>query len=187
MKREEAFEILKKYMSSESLLKHSFAVEGSMRGLARKYNEDVEKWSIVGLLHDIDYEKYPDTHPEEGQNILKEENIEEEIRVAIYGHAKESKSYRESLMAKALFAVDELSSFIVACALVRPSKSFEDLELKSVKKKLKDKGFAKGVNREIIKESSEELGLESSELITEIIEALRVRERELNLEGYSLL
>ena len=107
--------------------------------------------------------------------------------MAIYGHAKESKSYREGLMAKALFAVDELSSFIVACALVRPSKSFEDLELKSVKKKLKDKGFAKGVNREIIKESSEELGLESSELITEIIEALRVRERELNLEGYSLL
>ena len=90
-------------------------------------------------------------------------------------------------MAKALFALDELSSFVVACALVRPSKSFDDLELKSVKKKLKDKGFAKGVNREIIKESSEELGLETSELITEVIEALRVRERELNLEGYSLL
>ncbi len=172
MTREEAMAILTEYTKSESLLKHAFAVEAAMRAYARKFGEDEEKWGVVGLLHDFDYEKYPDEHPMKGGEILKEKGVPEEIRIAILGHANFSGVPRETLMAKALYAVDELCGFLIAVALVRPSKSIGEVKVKSVKKKLKDKSFAAKVNREEIKEGAEELGVPFEEHVEFVIKAL---------------
>jgi len=187
MKREEALRILEEYVESEQLLKHTLAVEAGMRGYAKKFGEDLEKWSITALLHDLDYEKYPEEHPKKGVEILQEKGFPTDILEAIKGHADYMNTPRESLLAKALYASDELASFIVACALVRPSKSFEDLKYKSVKKKIKDKAFAKGVDREILKRGAEELGISLEEHVENMIEFLRVRERELQTHDESLL
>ncbi len=172
MTREEAMAILTEYTKSESLLKHAFAVEAAMRAYARKFGEDEEKWGVVGLLHDFDYEKYPDEHPMKGGEILKEKGVPEEIRIAILGHANFSGVPRETLMAKALYAVDELCGFLIAVALVRPSKSIGEVKVKSVKKKLKDKSFAAKVNREEIKEGAEELGIPFEEHVEFVVKAL---------------
>lgn len=184
--RELAMKQLKEHVQSESLLKHSFAVEASMRGYAKKFGEDVERWGACGLLHDIDFEKHPDTHPLVGVEILKELGYDDEFVMAVKGHSDETNTVRETKLAKTLYAVDELSSFVIACVLVRPTK-FEGLKIKSVKKKLKDKAFARAVNRELIKKSAEELGVDLSEHIQTVMDSLVEREAELNEMGQSLI
>ena len=172
--RDEAFSLLKKYTQSESLIKHALCVEAAMREAAIKNNEDVEKWGITGLIHDFDYEKYPEApdHPLKGSEILKQEGYSDDIITAILGHATYTKTPRNTLMAKWLFALDELCGFIVAVALVRPD-FLDSLEVKSVKKKLKDKAFARSVSREDIYKGSEELSINLDDLISFTIEALR--------------
>jgi len=172
MTREEAFAILTEYTKTESLLKHAYAVEAAMRAYAEKFGEDVELWGAVGLLHDFDYEKYPDQHPGKGSEILEKKGIPKGIRMAILGHADFSGVPRRTLMAKTLYAVDELSGFIVAVTLVRPNKALSDVKFKSVKKKLKDKRFAAKVNREEIYKGAEELGVDFTEHVEFVIQAL---------------
>ncbi len=183
--REEAFDLLKEYVQSESLIKHCLAVEASMRGYAKKFGEDVEIWGACGLLHDLDFEKYPDVHPAKAVEILREKGYPEEFVMAVKGHARTGVT-RDTKMAKALYAVDELSSFVIAAVLVRPTK-FEGLKVKSIKKKLKDKAFAKAVDREQIKSSAEELGVELSEHIQTVIDSLTERQKELEDMGLSLI
>jgi predicted hydrolase (HD superfamily) len=143
-----------------------------MRAYAKKFGEDEELWGVVGLLHDFDYEMYPDEHPMKGNEILKEKGVSEDIRTAILGHANYTGVPRETLMAKALYAVDELSGFLVAVTLVRPTKSVSDVKVKSVKKKMKDKSFAAKVNRDEIREGAEELGIPFEEHVEFMIKAL---------------
>lgn len=187
MTREKALAILKKYVESESLMKHALAVEAGMLGYAKKLNENVDKWGVTGLVHDIDFEKYPDEHPYKGLEILKEEGFEEDIIYAVKGHANYTDTERKSNLDKALYSVDELASFIVACVLVRPSRSFDDLEVKSVKKKLKDKAFARAVSREDIIRGADEFGIDLTEHIENMIGFLRDREKELKEMGQSLI
>lgn len=186
IRREEAFELLKEYVESNSLLKHCLAVEASMIGYAKKFGEDVETWSSCGLLHDIDFEKHPEEHPLVGVEILREKGYSEDFVMAVKGHGDHTNTPRETMMAKTLYAVDELSGFVIACVLVRPNR-FEGLKVKSVKKKLKDKAFAKAINREQINKSAEELGVDITEHIQTIIEALVQREKELKEVGLSLI
>jgi len=173
--REEAYALLCEYTTSESLIKHALAVEAVMRAFARRYGEDEEVWGITGLLHDFDYERYPHSpdHPLRGAEILRERGYPEEIVRAILGHADDTGVPRETLLAKVLYAVDELTGFIIACALVRPSRSLDDLPVASVLKKLKDKAFARGVDRALVFRGAQELGLELDELIAFIISTLR--------------
>ncbi len=173
--REDAYALLCEYTQSESLIKHALAVEAVMRAFARRYGEDAETWGIAGLLHDFDYERYPNPpdHPMRGAEVLRERGYPEEIVRAILGHADYTGVPRDTLLAKVLYAVDELTGFIIACALVRPSRSLDDLPVASVKKKLKDKAFARGVDRAIVYRGAEELGMELEELIAFIIAALR--------------
>ncbi|OQY07777.1 MAG: HAD family hydrolase [Fusobacteriia bacterium 4572_132] len=184
--RKDAEILLNKYITSSSLIKHSLAVEASMRGYAKYFGEDVEYWGITGLLHDIDFEKYPDTHPLEGVKILKKNNYPDDLIDAVKGHADATNTPRLTKLARTLYAVDELSSFVIACVLVRPTK-FEGLKVKSVKKKLKDKAFAKAVDRDQIKLSAEELGIELTEHIQIVIDSLTNREKELNEMNQSLI
>jgi putative nucleotidyltransferase with HDIG domain len=188
MNRDEALALMHEYTASDALRRHMYAVEGAMRACARKYGEDEEKWGVVGLLHDFDYERYPndahsptDEHPSHGVGVLRERGIEEDILAAIMGHASYTGVPRESSMAKSLFAVDELCGFLTACALVRPSRSLQDLTVKSVKKKLKDKAFARGVNRDEVRQGAEELGVPLEEHVQFVIEALRPIEQDLGL------
>ncbi|MBF8982357.1 HDIG domain-containing protein [Lutibacter sp. B2] len=186
IKRENALELLKEHVESDSLIKHCLAVEASMRGYAKKFGEDVERWGACGLLHDVDFEKYPDTHPLEGVEILKEKGYDDEFVMAVKGHSNSTNTPRETNLAKALYAVDELSGFVIACVLVRPDK-FEGLQIKSIKKKLKDKAFAKAINRDQIKTSAEELGMDLTEHIQTVVDAVVLREQELNEMGLSLI
>ncbi|MFQ6046137.1 MAG: HD domain-containing protein [Gemmatimonadales bacterium] len=188
MTRDEALVLMHEYTESDALRKHMYAVEAAMRAYARKYGEDEEVWGIVGLLHDFDYERYPNQehsptegHPSFGVRLLRERGLPEPSCEAILAHASYTRAPRESLMAKVLFAVDELCGFLVACALVRPSKSLNDLGVKSVKKKLRDKAFARGVNRDEVRQGAEELGIPLEEHVQFTIEALRPVERELGL------
>jgi predicted hydrolase (HD superfamily) len=181
MNRKQALEILYEYTETESLRKHAYAVEAAMRAYADKYNEDGELWGAVGLIHDFDYEKYPDEHPMKGSEILAEKGISEEIRTVILGHADFTGVTRDTLMAKVLYAVDELCGFIVAVTLVRPTKSVSEVAVKSVKKKMKDKRFAAKVNREEIRNGAEELGVEFDEHVNFVIQALSPVARELGL------
>ena len=176
------------HTQSPSLRQHMLAVEAAMRACAPKYGGDAEAWGVVGLLHDFDYERYPNAahsptaeHPSWGVRLLRERGLSDEQCTAILGHASYTGVARESQMAKALFAVDELCGFLVACALVRPSRSLSDLEVSSVKKKLKDKAFARGVNRDEVRQGAEELGVPLDEHIGFVIAALRPVERELGL------
>lgn len=173
--REAAYALLCEYTTSESLIKHALAVEAVMRAFARHYGEDEETWGIAGLLHDFDYERYPNPpdHPMRGAEVLRERGYPEEIVRAILGHADDTGVPRDTLLAKVLYAVDELTGFIIACALVRPSRSVDDLPVASVKKKLKDKAFARGVDRAIVYRGAEELGMDLDDLIAFIISALR--------------
>jgi len=184
--REKQFELLKKYVSADSLFKHSFAVEAAMVAYAKKFGEDEEKWGACGLLHDIDFEKHPEEHPMIGIKILADEGYPEDFVIAVKGHGDHTNTPRETKLAKTLYAVDELASFIVAVALVRPTK-FEGLKIKSVKKKLKDKAFAKAVNREQIQTAADDLGVELSEHIETVIDGLVYWESELNKTGLSLI
>jgi putative nucleotidyltransferase with HDIG domain len=172
MNRADALNLLKQYTESESLLKHAYAVEAAMAAYAEKYDEDKELWSIVGLLHDFDYEKYPDEHPMRGSGILKQAGVSDDVRTAIMGHADFTGVPRETLMAKVLFAVDELAGFITAVTLVRPSKALSEVQVKSVKKKLKDKNFAAKVNRDEIRQGAEELGVDFDEHIMFVVRAM---------------
>jgi len=165
-----------------------YAVEAAMRAYATKYGEGEEKWGIVGLLHDFDYERYPnhdrsptEEHPSTGVKILRERGYPDDVCEAILGHGEYTGVPRVSLMAKTLYAVDELCGFLNACALVRPSRSFQDLKVKSVKKKLKDKGFARAVNRDEIRQGVEEAGLAFDDHVQFVIEALRPVEKRLGL------
>ncbi|CUS78227.1 metal dependent phosphohydrolase [Candidatus Kryptonium thompsonii] len=172
---EDALKLLFEYTESENLRKHALAVEAAMRAYARKFGEDEEKWAIVGLLHDFDYEKFPtpDQHPWIGSKILEERGYPEDIRKAILGHADYTGIPRDTLMAKALYACDELCGFITAVALVRPNKKLEEVTVESVKKKLKDKAFARSVNRNDIYKGAEELGIPLDEHIQFVIDAMK--------------
>lgn len=182
MNRSDALELMHEYTKNDALRKHMLAVEVAMRTYAKKFGEDEEKWAIVGILHDFDYEMFPDApdHPLKGSEILREKGISEEIRKAILSHATYTNVPRDTLMAKTLYAVDELCGFITACALVRPKK-ISDLEVSSVKKKMKDKAFAKNVSREDILKGSEELGVNLDEHIRFTIEAMKSIAPELGL------
>ncbi len=186
--RSAAVALVHEYTASDALRKHMAAVEIAMRAMAAKFGQDPEYWGLVGLLHDFDYERYPNAahsateeHPAEGVRILAARGLPEDGQQAILGHARYSGVARTTALAKSLFAVDELSGFLVACALVRPSRSLADLEVSSVKKKLKDKGFARGVSREDVYGSVEELGLSLDEHVEFVLVALRPHEKLLGL------
>jgi putative nucleotidyltransferase with HDIG domain len=183
MDRNAAWALLTEWTASEGLRKHALAVEACMTAYARRFGEDELRWSVTALLHDFDYERYPDApnHPLKGSEVLKERGWPEDIRVAILGHADYTGVPRETLMAKALFACDELAGFITACSLVRPDR-IRSLEAKSVRKRMKDKAFARSVSREDITRGAEELGLPLDDHIAFCIDAMRARAAELGLE-----
>jgi len=183
--RAEAFELLKKYNKTESLLKHALAVEGVMRYMARKFNADEEKWGVVGLIHDLDYEQFPDQHCQKTEKILRENNWPEEYIRAVVSHGWGicTDVKPETEMEKVLYAIDELTGLVVTTALVRPSKSVMDVKTKSVKKKWKDKRFAAGVDRSIIENGAEMLGVEIPELITDTIAGMREVAEDIGLKG----
>lgn len=182
-KREEALILLKAY-NGEALVTHGLAVEGTMRYFARKAGADEETWGIVGLLHDLDYEKYPEQHCHKTAQIMREKGYSEEIIRAIMSHGFGICTEVEprSSMEKTLYAVDELTGLITACALVRPSRSVMDLELSSVKKKYKTASFAAGASREVIQKGADMLGVSLDELITDVIAAMREIAPSLGLE-----
>lgn len=182
MTYQEALELMHEYTQSDALRKHMYAVEIAMRAYAKKYGEDEEQWAIVGVLHDFDYEKYPDPpdHPGKGSEILEQKGYPENIRRAILGHADYMNVPRDTKMAQALYACDELCGFITAVAVIRPNK-IADLEVSSVKKKLKDKGFARNVNREDIQRGLRELGVPLEEHIQFCIDAMRTDAARLGL------
>lgn len=175
MTRNEAYDLLTEYTRKEGLIKHALAVEAAMRAYAKKFGEDEEAWGNVGLLHDFDYEKYPtlDDHPFRGVEILREKGYPEEWIEAILGHAEHTGVPRKTLMAKTLFAVDELCGFITAVGYVRPNKKLDEVRVKSVKKKMKDKAFARQVSREDIQRGAEELGCSLEEHIEFVIKAMQ--------------
>jgi len=188
MNRADALTLVHEYTESDALRKHMYAVEIAMRAMAERYGGDPDAWGVVGLVHDFDYERFPNPdhapdreHPAEGVRILAERGLSPEGQQAILGHAAYTGTLRTTPLAQSLFAVDELCGFLVACALVRPSRSLADLEVSSVKKKLKDKAFARGVSREDVLTGAAELGVPLDELIGFVIAALRPHERTLGL------
>lgn len=188
--RADALALMESWTASDSLRKHMLAVEGAMRAYARHYGEDEERWGLAGLLHDFDYERYPNDahaadaeHPSEGVRHLRTLGYPEDVLQAILGHAGYTGVARETLMAKVLFAVDELCGLITAAALVRPSRSVLDLEASSVKKRLKDKAFARGVSREDVVNGAAALGVELDRHIAFVIDAMRARASLLGLAG----
>jgi putative nucleotidyltransferase with HDIG domain len=183
--RAAAWGLLTEFTQSESLRKHALAVEACMRAYARKLDGDENLWGVVGLLHDFDYDRYPrlEDHPYKGNKILEERGYSDEIRKAIMSHAEYTGVPRETPMEKTLFACDELAGFITACALVKPGKSLAEVEAKSVKKKLKDKAFARSVNRDDIVNGAADLQVDLEEHIAFCIEALKGIAGELGLEG----
>ncbi len=183
--RDSAWNLLCEFTQSESLRKHMLAVEACMRAYARKFGEDEEKWGLTGLLHDFDYEKYPtpQEHPFIGNRILEERGYPEEMRRAILSHADYSGVERESRMEKTLYACDELAGFITATALVKPGKSLAEVEAKSVRKKMKDKAFARSVNRDDIINGAADMGVDLEEHIAFCIEAMKAIAPELGLAG----
>lgn len=183
--RQDAFNLLTRYNESESLIKHALAVEGVMRYMARKRGADEEKWGIIGLIHDLDYEKFPDQHCVKTEEILRENQWPEEYIRAVVSHGWGicSDVKPESEMEKVLYAIDELTGLVTTTALVRPSKSVMDLKAKSVKKKWKDKRFAAGVDRSIIENGAEMLGMETGELITDTIMGMREVAEAVGLKG----
>jgi putative nucleotidyltransferase with HDIG domain len=175
--------LLKEYTQNDSLLKHAYAVETCVKAYAKKFNEDVEYWGNVALLHDFDYEKFPtaEEHPFKGSEILKEKGFNEDFREAILSHADYSGVQRNNLLRKTLFACDELAGFITAVTYVRPNKTIAEVEVKSVKKKLKDKAFARNVSREDIQQGAVELGIPLDEHIGFCINAMKENKDELGL------
>jgi predicted hydrolase (HD superfamily) len=182
MNYNDALNLMHEHTKGDALRKHMYAVESAMRVYARKFNEDEESWAMVGILHDFDYETYPTMpdHPTKGSEILKEKGYSEDIRRAILSHASYTSVPRDTLMAKVLYACDELCGFISAVAIIRPNK-ISDLEISSVKKKLKDKAFAKNVNREDINLGAMELGVPLDEHIKFVIDAMKSVSNKLGL------
>jgi putative nucleotidyltransferase with HDIG domain len=190
MKREEAWNLVCEWTQSESLRKHMLAVEAAMRHYAQKLGEDTETWGLAGLLHDFDYERWPNDdhapdreHPAEGVRVLRGLGVPEDILQAILGHATYTGVARETRMARALFAVDELTGLITATALVRPSRSLNEVDLRSVQKKMKDKAFARGVNRDDIVSGAADLGVELPMHIQFVLDAMRAEADALGLAG----
>ncbi len=183
--REDALKLFKQYNESESLFKHALSVEAVMRHFARKYNEDEEKWGVIGLIHDLDYDKFPLQHCIITKKILHDNSWPEEYIRAVLSHAWGvcTDLKPESLLEKTLYAIDELTGLITASALVRPSKSIMDMKAKSVKKKWKDKRFAAGVDRSIIEKGAEMLGMDLTKLISETIAGMREVAEEIGLKG----
>jgi putative nucleotidyltransferase with HDIG domain len=183
MTRTEALDLLHTYTASESLRKHAYAVEAAMRAYARRYGEPEEKWEITGLLHDFDYERWPEPpeHTREGARILRERGVDEEIVEAILSHAEWNQIPRDTPLRKALFAVDELCGFITAVAYVRPSRSLAEVDVKSVRKKMKDKAFARAVGNVLAADGAALLGVDVDEHIATCIEALQGIHEELGL------
>ncbi len=183
--REEAFRLLTEFNESESLIKHALAVEGTMRYFARKRGENEEKWGVIGLVHDLDYEKFPEQHCKKSEEILKERGWPEEYIRAVISHGWGlcTDIEPQSEMEKVLYAVDELTGLVTTTALVRPSKSVLDLKVKSVKKKWKDKRFAAGVDRSIIEKGAQRLGVELPELIEDTIMGMREVAEDIGLKG----
>jgi putative nucleotidyltransferase with HDIG domain len=183
--REQAFELLKEFNQTDSLIKHALAVEAVMRHFARKRGEDEEKWGVIGLVHDLDYEKFPDQHCRKTEEILRQRQWPEEYIRAVVSHGWGicSEVVPESELEKALYAVDELTGLVTTSALVRPSKSVMDMEAKSVKKKWKDKRFAAGVDRSIIEKGAAMLGVDLNDLIAETILGMRAVAEEIGLKG----
>ena len=188
--RDEALAIVHEYTASDSLRKHMLSVEAAMRAYAAKFGEDPERWGLAGLVHDFDYERFPneshsatEEHPAEGVRILRGKRFPEDILNAILGHANYSGVQRESRMAKTLFAVDELTGLITATALVRPSRSVMEVEAKSVRKKMKDKAFARGVSRDDVINGAADLGVDLDEHIAFVISAMQAVAPSLGLAG----
>lgn len=188
LSRDQALQLMHEYTASDALRKHMYAVEFAMRAMAGRFQADPDYWGLIGLVHDFDYERFPnhdrsptEEHPAHGVRILAAMGLPEDGQLAILGHGTYTGVPRTTPLAKSLFAVDELSGFLVACALVRPSKSLSDLEVSSVKKKLKDKAFARGVSRDDVYTSVEELGLPLDEHIDFVIQALRPHQTTLGL------
>jgi len=183
--REEAFSLLKKYNTNEGLIKHALAVEAVMRYCARKRGQDEEKWAVIGLIHDLDYEQFPEQHCLKTEEILVSENWPEEYVRAVVSHGWGicTDVEPQSDLEKVLYAIDELTGLVAATALVRPSKSVMDMKAKSVKKKWKDKSFAAGVNRDVIEKGAEMLGMGLSELITDVIMGMRQIADQIGLRG----
>jgi putative nucleotidyltransferase with HDIG domain len=185
MNREKAWQTVCEFVQSDGLRKHMLAVEACMAAYARKYGEDEEKWAITALLHDFDWEIHPQApdHPMKGEPMLAERGVSAEIRRAILSHANYSGVPRESLLEKSLFACDELAGFLTACAYVKPGRSIAEVEVKSVRKKLKDKAFARAVNRDDVINGAAEMGLDLDEHIAFCIEAMKERAASLGLAG----
>lgn len=185
--REQAWSIVCEFVQSDSLRRHMLAVEACVDAYARKYGEDQEKWSVTALLHDFDWEIHPAApdHPMKGEAILAERGVDEDIRRAILSHANYSGVPRESPLEKTLFACDELAGFLTACSYVKPGKSIFEVDTPSVKRKLKDKAFARAVNRDDIINGAREMGVDLDEHIAFCIEAMKARATELGLAGNS--
>jgi putative nucleotidyltransferase with HDIG domain len=183
--RNDGWSLLTEFTQSESLRKHALAVEACMRAYARKLGGDEEQWALVGLLHDFDYERYPSAqeHPFKGSEILAERGWPDDLRRAILSHADYSGVARESPMEKALFACDELAGFITATALVKPNKSLAEVDARSVRKRMKDKAFARSVSRDDIVNGAADLGVDLDEHITFCIEAMKTNAGDLGLAG----
>jgi len=185
LSRADAWALMTEYTQGESLRKHMMAVEAAVRGYARQFGEDEEDWGVVALLHDFDYERYPDqeNHPYRGVEVLKAKGYPEWVTRAILSHADYSGVTRESRLEKTLYACDEMSGIVTAASLVRPSKSILDLEASSVMKRMKDKAFARAVNRDDLKRGAEELGIPLDQHITNVIAFMRVQVDALGLRG----
>ena len=183
--REEAYQLFTEYNSSDSLIKHALAVEGVMRYFARKRGEDEEKWGVIGLVHDLDYEQFPEEHCHKSEEILKEKGWPEEYIRAVVSHGWGlcSEVEPQTELEKVLYAIDELTGLVVTTALVRPSKSVMDVKVKSVKKKWKDKRFAAGVDRSIIEKGAQMLGMELTDLIADTISGMQEVAEEVGLKG----
>lgn len=188
--RDEALALVQEYTASESLRKHMLAVEAAMRAYAERFGEDADRWGLAGLIHDFDYERYPndahsptEEHPSWGVRLLRERGWPEDVLQAVLGHAEYTNTPRETRMAKALFAVDELTGLVTATALVRPSKSVHEVDARAVRKKMKDKAFARGVSREDVVRGAEELGVELDEHIQFVVDAMRRHADALGLAG----
>ncbi len=192
--RTDTLALVQEWIESDSLRKHMLAVEAAMRAYASKFGEDEERWGLAGLVHDFDYERFPNLehhptegHPSHGVRLLRERGYPEDVLNAVLGHATYCSTPRDSLMAKTLFAVDELTGLITATALVKPNRSLHEVEVKSVRKKMKDKAFARGVNREDVINGAAELGVELDSHIEFVIGAMRASAADLGLDGQSLV
>jgi putative nucleotidyltransferase with HDIG domain len=183
MRRDEAWELLCEHTRSESLRKHGLAVEAAMRYFAAKFGEDEDVWGVTGLLHDFDYERDPAGHPQNGKPILEQAGVPGPIVHAIQSHGDHTGIPRVTAMEKSLYAVDELTGFVTAVALVRPSKAVRDVDAPAVRKKMKDKAFARGVSREDVVNGAQELGVDLDEHIAFVITAMQARSADLGLSG----